>query len=252
MSEPTPPQPAEGDSGESQVQEQAQPNATQQRINQITRQRHEAERAKGELQVQNEQLTARIMSLENKVASAPAAPAPVNDFGYSAPAPVGQVPQQANVDDLITKAVTTAMDSVRQEQSQQEFKMLQKDSFDEAAEALPNIRIPGSQEQALFDQIYASNPAFHTMENGPAIAIQLVSHALGASTTGDQAARKQVATSPQPGAPAQRLQGLPDQVSANSAAIDEMAGRVKDGWSSDEFTDYIGLKLGRANVRKQE
>ena len=231
----------------------------QNRINQLVKQRHEAERASSSLQAENERLSEQVMAMAEKVdaLSRRATDTPRNDpaalSGFaSAPATQGfETDFEGSVERAVQKVLGPVADQMNQSQASQVLLSEQTRSFEEAAVDLPNVAVKGSKEMEMFNQIWEGAPEIQAMPQGPAFVIHAVRGLLGDPTNATLAdreveERKIAATSPAPTG----LDRLPSLGASKDAKrqemIDILAVKAEtQGWTEDEFTTYLGLKTGR-------
>lgn len=253
------------DQNQPQDSDKKEGRGLQERIDQITAKRREAERTaenaladKAALETKVAELSAKIDSL-----SRPASPdpAPQSAFDRALAGPKSPAPQgQPDINEIVKGAVQEALAPIVEGQraAEQEASLLREQhaAFQEAATDLPGVKVTGSQEQALFDQIWQSKPALQADPQGPALVIQAVKGILADVDTSPspQDGKKIAASPPTPSSPRQRIDSLPNQQSTTQAAMDDISTRLKARKNGDpnaapvteqELDWLLGAKMGR-------
>jgi len=238
-----PSQPAESQSSEPAADAG---NRTERRIAQLTAARRQAEGDRDQLQGTVSAMAAKIAELESKFS----APAPAPDpFAAASPRQSPNAIGDADINSIIEQAVSKAVAPFQKEQERHALFAQQQNSFEEAAEFLPDVRNRDTDAGKLFAQIYDNNPELQKMPNGPALVVNAVSGILGPAPVNgkDLEGRKVAASSPQPGAPRQHLEDADASVAqASKSLIGKLANQMKEGISDDELAAYMGLKMGVA------
>ena len=244
------------------------------RINQLTKQRHEATRRADTAQEQNTALTDQLIALQGTVQdlttqlAKPGQPAVADPLATllgtgPKPAKTEQAPVVAppvdiakQIQDAVKSALAPMFDKQTQDSAANELQIVQRQSFEEAAEMVPDIRVSGSPAQDLFDKMWSGNPELQLSPNGPGIVIAAVAGLLGSGSVRDttklQDARKQAASSPNPMNALARLSDLPDGKVTKEQAIASLADEgARKGLDKDGMAAYIGLQIGRAKISEE-
>lgn len=242
-----------------------EPRGVQDRINQLTRQRREAERSAEAAEARASTLESKLEALQAQVESLarpqPAQPAGKDPFadllgtsGKAASVDSSSPP----LDNLVKKAVQEALAPlVEQQQAYAQVESLrreQQSSFNEAAHDLPSIKVAGSAEQQLFDQIWSARPELQAIPEGPAMVIQMVKGVLADASASGLDARKQAATPPaKTSVPQQRLSNIPGDQDRTAARVADIQDRIKRNKAGDptvtpvsdqEINFLIGARMG--------
>jgi len=146
---------------------------------------------------------------------------------------------------------------VQERQQEKETQLLaqaQLQSFEGAAQFVPDVAVEGTVAADLFQELWNSSPELQVAPNGPAFVVNAVAGILGqdARTSKVQDVKKQAATSPAPSSPLNRLASLPGQNATKESVVRDLAAKGESvGLTSNELTGLIGLKLGTASVSEE-
>ena len=244
MPDPTPPE------GE-QNQEAPKPSA-QDRINRLTRQKHDATREVEALTGQVESLTAQVARLTQAPAPVPPAPAPapISPFGTPQQAQPPVAPAGALTDEQLTAKVTQAVQAaiapVTQAISANQRSVSHQQTFSELAREEPSLADPNSDMGKAFAQIWDSSPELQALDNGLELAVFAARGAVGSTPAVPSDAAKTAAAVTPPRTSPQNL--LPADVDDVSKAK-ELAGALiekgsQGGLSEGEWEAMLAAKLG--------
>ncbi|MEE8522137.1 MAG: hypothetical protein V3S83_12315 [Gemmatimonadota bacterium] len=251
----------EADESTQEVKIEQKPEAgrtVQDRISQLVRQKHEAERGMTDLEAKvtaKDQeliaLAAKVDALE-KTRSAPQPKTGLPDpLGLATsrdplPSPAPSVNVDAAVASAVAKALAPLVQGQEESARAQKIKFDQSVSFQEAAKDLPQVLVAGSKEETLFNEIWESHPDLHGDTQAPALIIHAIRGTLGgARDLKDQIERKTAATTPQPQAGVQRLSELPDSTTKSKEIQAKLIAKGKETpLSVEEQEILIGLQLG--------
>ena len=255
------PQADPGPAAETPSQE-PQGSALQTRIDRLTRQRYDAERTAQAAVAQNESLVLKLAELTDKVerlsASQSVASPSAFDRALAAPqAASSKNGQPTDIAALVQNAVQTALRPLQEDRQQQELLGLQQNSFHQGATLLPEMLQANSAAQQLFNQLWEGSPGLQKEPNGPEKVIAMVKGLLATTASPAQLShaqtviRKTAASAPAPGQNTFRAAVAPNQKALNEQKIEELVakGSTLQGLTDDEWTQLVGLKLGRANMQ---
>jgi len=237
----------------------------QARIDQLTRQKHDAERATAAQQQRIDALTQQVSELTNAVTqSRRQTGEPADDLSSllgtsrKPKESASPAPSPEDLAGLVQSSVQEALAPLVQEREEaakaQELFSEQQRSFQEASQFVPEIATQGSQHQQLFDQIWNSNPELQKSPNGPGLVVSAVAGILGESVRESkvQDSRKQAASSSAPVSPMNRLPSLPGKDASPEKAVSALSEKgAESGLNKGELAGLIGLKLGRARVSEE-
>lgn len=251
-------------------EQQPDKGGVQDRINQLTRQKNDHSRRAEAAEAKVGELTQQVMRLTETVGdmttrqSAPTTPAQdplATLLGTSAPQAKDAPAQTSGAPDLaamIQNAVNSAIAPMVQERQQEKETQLlaqaQLQSFEGAAQFVPDVAVEGTVAADLFQELWNSSPELQVAPNGPAFVVNAVAGILGqdARTSKVQDVKKQAATSPAPSSPLNRLASLPGQNATKESVVRDLAAKGESvGLTSNELTGLIGLKLGTASVSEE-
>ncbi|MCI0354827.1 MAG: hypothetical protein L0099_07300 [Acidobacteria bacterium] len=234
----------------------------QDRINQITRQRHDAERRAEELSGANSALSEKIQALTSQLTqltrTAPEAAASsaekFDSLFDGTPATPARTASSGDLSSLVKEAVAQALAPLVKDNAErlarQDMVSRQLESFDQAAVAMPELNERTSQERVLFEQIWSKRSDLHAIEDAPILVAEMV-RGLLADARRDAAlgeSRKIAANInvPTPGRVATLLSSNSEGQKASQAvkALAEQ-GRT-DGWTRDDMAAYIAARMTEA------
>lgn len=233
---------------ESQSQESSEDTGSrvERRIAQLTAARRQAESDRDQLQGTVASMAAKLSELESRLT----APAPRQDpFAAESPRQSPNAIGDANINAIIEQAVQKAVAPFQQERARTALVSQQQNSFEEAAEYLPDVRDPRTKAGQLFAQIYDGNPDLQRMPNGPALVVNAVAGILGPQPVNgkDMESRKLAASTTNPGSPRQHIEdGDSSAGKAKEALINKLASNMREGLTEEELSAYMGLKMGVA------
>lgn len=237
---------------------QDQRSRAQERINQLVGARHAAEQQTQDAQLANRALSAQLEDLTAKLETMSAQRvqsfAPADPFSpVVPPSPVQAPAQSEDLTAIVQRAVGEAVAPLLEQRQQDQLKMEQQKSFDDAAIFVPEVAQAGSPAAQLFEELWARNQDLHASRNAPGIIVNAVAGILQGvpqAAPGAQDAVKQIMTSPtiSPAAPAmQRLDALPQQADKDANTLKEIVTECETvGTDVEDFAKMFALKSGRA------
>jgi hypothetical protein len=253
--EPQPDPSAQAPEGE------GQPGA-EKRIAAITRKYRDAERSNEALSADNAALTQQLAAINSRLDGLKPQGQALPDSEFADVFGSSQTirPTKGNPDDInaaIQAGIANAMQPFMQEQKDRdEMKVLQDQqniSLNEATESFPELRDPQSRAAQTFREVWAANPEFNAMPNGPALAAAATGWALQQEARTSNTEERKLAASPPPQVPNlnSRLESLEDDQPAKNAAMIAAIGAKasREGLTHDEMEAYVGLKMGKANAK---
>lgn len=179
----------------------------QDRINQLTRQRHDAENLAAQRDQQIQALTQQMMQIQQQQMARPSAVVNPAAQPQSNPFDQSQVDSSPLTPESVRRVVHEAIrdfSSVQERQRQEREQLLshQQESFRTAAEDFPELDDPQSPVHQMFTKVYARSPLKHLPDAPYQIALQVRGLlADEAQSAARQAPRKVAATvhEPSPG-----------------------------------------------------
>lgn len=241
-----------------QQQQQEQPaqdagSGFQDRINALTGKWRSTERERDAAIADSNQLAERVQQLESQLQ--PQAPeAQTGPFRQESMKSTPTGDQPSDIASLVDAAVQKSLAPLLQQQQTQALRAEQELLFNEAIEAIgDDITSQDSPTGKLTREILQGNPALADLPNGPTLAAYAAYAASVLQNGGNNAnqdARKMAASSPQPAG--NRLSDLPDPSTATQEFLEQWQQKAanREPASEEEIRDLIGVKMGRAQVRK--
>lgn len=251
MPESTTPTP-ENTPPEGKAPEGTQPT-TQDRINRITRQKHDALRQVDELSQQNSSLASQISELQNQVSRLTRAPAPAppaTPFGAPQQAAPAVAPSGALTPEDLSRAVADAvgeaMAPLTNMVTENQRGQAQQRAFSALAREEPALADPNSELHQAFSQIWDNSPDLQGMDNGLELAVYAARGALGSTPAVPKDAQKTAAAVTPPKVSPHNL--LPAEVDDVGKAK-ELAGKLvekgaQSGLADNEWEALLAAKLG--------
>jgi len=235
--------------------EQAPQASAQDRINRLTRQKHDARREVETLQAQNAELAGNLQSLQAQVAQltqapAPAQPAPLSPFGTpqtpQAPVAPSGVMTPADIQRAVAEAVGQAVAPLHDMVSANQRGTAQQQTFSELAREDPALADPNSDLHKAFQQVWDGNHELQALENGLELAVFAAKGAVGGTPAVPADAAKAAAAVTPPKTSPQNL--LPTEVDDVGKAK-ELAGALEkkgaeQGLNDGEWQALLAASLG--------
>jgi cell division protein FtsB len=229
----------------------AAPSA-QDRINRLTRQKHDANREVEALRAENAQLAEKITSFDAQFAALrnpPPASPPASPFGL--PQEPQQVAAAGVIDDaklarMVEQAVAGAIAPVTDMINANARGTAQQRAFSELAREEPALADPNSDLHKAFSQIWDNRPDIQRLDDGIELAVRAAQGAVGSTPSIPKDAQKTAASVTPPRTSPQNL--LPTEGS-DAAKAKELAVKLeekgsKEGLSDGEMEAYLGASLG--------
>lgn len=216
----------------------------QDRLNQLTRRASDAERVASETISENQGLRDQLSRLESQVAQLSARPAP--------PASSESIGDLSGADksvnfDALTKAieekvqniVAPILDKFAQSEADTQLAASQKQSFERAAKAHPELRDPDSHLFKTFEKLWDAREDLRVVEGSPEILVEAARGLLSEARATEQV-RKMAAAADTPKNPRQldKVDGKKDIKEAVDQLVD--VGK-EDGWGNSDMDDYLNL-----------
>lgn len=238
------------------------PKATvQDRINQVTRQKHDAERQVNGLETANTALEADNQTLRSQIATLTQAPAPVPQmphmdplggaFGQTLPQHVAPAPAAGGLDpaalsQMVATAVADAIKPVTSAISAGQRQTSLQAEFNAAAAECPALNDPKSEVYKAWEQVWNGRPELATISGGMALSVAAAQGLVGGGPSASEIdARKTAATTVTPAGGQAVLLAQPTDVKkagelANQLLVEgSEKGLDKEGWEA-----LLSAKLG--------
>ena len=215
-----------------QTPEEKQGTSAQDRINLLTRKRHDAERqaeaANSQLAVQADQLAALQAQVQRLTAPpppvAPPAQSPTSPFGQPQPvAPATGAIDPAAIQAMVASAVRDAIAPVTQSVTANARAQRHQVSFAETARQLPQLADANSELHQTFQEIWASRPDLQELDDGVTLAAYAAQGVVGARPAAPTPADKTAAAVNAPRAAPRNI--LPQ--GGNAAQAQELADKLQ-------------------------
>lgn len=226
----------------------------QDRINRITRQKHDALRQVASLEETTTAQANQIKDLQAQISRLSQAPAPVNPpaspFGTpQAPAPAvapsGSITQE-DLSRAVAEAVGQAVAPLNDMISANQRGQAQQRAFSTLAREEPALADPNSELHQAFSQIWDNSPELQAMDNGLELAVYAARGAIGSAPAVPKDAAKTAAdVTPPRTSPQNMLPAEADDVGKAKELAGKLAEKgAQEGLNDGEWEAMLAARLG--------
>lgn len=221
----------------------------QDRLNQITRRASDAERVAAQTITENTELREQLGRLESQIqqlSARPAAPASTSPEGdlSRADVPGNFEALAAKIKEDVLGVVKPVLDEFAQSKAEKQLAVTQKQSFDRAAKAHPELRDPDSKLFQTFEKLWDGRPDLQGVDGSPEILAEAARGLLTEARATEQV-RKMAAAADTPKNP-RKLDEV-DTTGDIDDAVEKLVDVGKnDGWGNDDMDDYLALQYKKA------
>jgi hypothetical protein len=218
----------------------------QDRVNQLTRRASDAERVAAASAAENAQLVSQLGKLEQQIADLAARQAPT-----ASPKPPGDLSaadQPANLDAMAQKiteqvlgAIEPTLAEVKQSKADEQLAAQQQASFNAARQIHPELGDPKSKFYETFEALWNNRPDVQKVVGAPQLLAEATRGLLSDARAKEQIVKMAAAADTPSGS---RVVDNPSDAQEVDKALGDLTKVGKtEGWSNDEFDDYLKLQF---------